>query len=263
MVIVASPASEQLKFRGRSAPHDHHIVTALARRHLVRAPLGARLPRCQIDRRPVVDSSTRHATLVLADISGYTRFLAAVGAAHQAQLEQGETPAAYPLMTTLLDAIVQNLVPPFALAKLEGDAVFGFADDGTLSMRGGAVTACIQGCYASFREHLRRTEEALTCSCDACIAVSSLDLKFVLHHGSYVAQSIAGNAELLGPDVTTAHQMLKNDVVATTGWHAYALVTLAAASYLEIPTQDGTGFDLEYEHSGPISAVVLPLGAAG
>jgi hypothetical protein len=88
-------------------------------------------------------------------------------------------------------------------------------------------------------------------------------LKFVLHHGSYVAQTIAGNAELLGPDVTAAHQMLKNEVVRTTGWHAYALVTLAAASYLEIPAEDGTGFDLEYEHSGPISAVVLPLGAAG
>jgi len=211
----------------------------------------------------VADSSAHQATFVLADISGYTRFLAAAGAAHRAQLQQGETPAAYPLMTTLLDAMVQNLVPPFALAKLEGDAVFGFADDGTLAMRDGAVTACLEGCYASFREHLRRTEEALTCSCDACMSVSSLELKFVLHHGSYIAQSIAGNAELLGPDVTTAHQMLKNEVVRTTGWHAYALVSTAAANYLEVPVEDGLGLDLEYEHSGRISAVVFPLGAAG
>jgi len=58
------------------------------------------------------------ATLILADISGYTRFLSAVGTAHQAQLEQGDTPAAYPLMTTLLDTIVQDLVPPFVLSKL-------------------------------------------------------------------------------------------------------------------------------------------------
>ena len=31
-------------------------------------------------------------------------------------------------------------------------------------------------------------------------------------------EAIAGNEELLGPDVTTAHRMLKNDVVAATGW---------------------------------------------
>ena len=211
----------------------------------------------------MADSSAHQATLVLADISGYTRFLAAVGAAHRAQLEQGETPAAYPLMTTLLDAMVQNLVPPFALAKLEGDAVFGFADDGSLAMRGGAVRACLEGCYASFREHLRRTEEALTCTCDACMSISSLAYIIFGQYFVSFAQSIAGNAELLGPDVTTAHQMLKNEVVRTTGWHAYALVSTAAASYLEVPVEDALELDLEYEHSGRIGAVVFPLGEAG
>jgi hypothetical protein len=210
----------------------------------------------------MVDSSTHSATLVLADISGYTRFLAAVGSAHQEQLEQGQAPAAYPLMTTLLDGIVQNLVPPFVLAKLEGDAVFGFADDGTLAIRGPAMTDCLHRCYASFREHLQRTEEALTCSCDACISVSSLDLKFVLHHGSYVAQSIAGNAELLGPDVTMAHQMLKNDVIETTGWHAYALMSVAAADYLQVSVGGGIEHDLEYEHSGRLGSVIFPLGVS-
>lgn len=199
------------------------------------------------------------ATLVLADISGYTRFLEAVGTAHAALLDQGETPAAYPLMTTLLDAIVLSLVPPFTLAKLEGDAVFAYADDGTLGIQGDAVIACLGDCYASFREHLRRTEEALTCSCDACVSVSNLDLKFVLHHGSYIAQTIAGNTELLGPDVTTAHRMLKNDVVATTGWRAYALISAAAAGYLGVPVDDRKGIDLEYEHIGRISASVIPL----
>lgn len=209
----------------------------------------------------MADSITTQATLILADISGYTRFLANVGTAHRAQLEQGETPAAYPLMTTLLDSIVGSLVPPFVLAKLEGDAVFGFADDGTLAIRGGAVTACLSGCYASFRGHLRRTEEALTCSCDACISVSNLDLKFVLHQGSYVGQTIAGSKELLGPDVTTAHLMLKNDVVATTGWRAYALLSAAAVGYLGVSAEGGTDLVLEYEHVGPVNALAFPLGA--
>jgi hypothetical protein len=55
------------------------------------------------------------ATFILADISGYTAFLGNLGTAHSAQLERGDTPAAYPLMTTLLDSIVESLTPPFVL----------------------------------------------------------------------------------------------------------------------------------------------------
>jgi hypothetical protein len=205
-----------------------------------------------------VQRATR-ATLILADISGYTGFLAAVGTAHREQLDLGETPPAYPLMTTLLDAIVGSLTPTFALAKLEGDAVFAYADDGDLNIRGSELLACVQGCYARFREHLAMTENALTCDCHACSSGARLDLKFVIHHGSYIAQTIAGSTELLGPDVTVAHQMLKNDVVTLTGWQAYALLSEAAVEYLEVPREHGTAIDLRYEHSGPMAGLVLPL----
>ena len=209
---------------------------------------------------PLVQQRAKRATLVLADISGYTGFLAAVGTAHRLELEQGELPPAYPLMTTFLDAIVQSLTPPFVLAKLEGDAVFAYADDDDLVIRGDEVTACLRACYAGFREHLRRTEDGLTCTCDACSSGARLDLKFIIHHGSYVAQTIAGQSELLGPDVTAAHLMLKNDVVAATGWRAYALLSTAAVDHLGVPDDGGVPLELEYEHIGQISALVLPLG---
>ncbi len=206
------------------------------------------------------DRRANSATLILADISGYTAFLSAVGSAHQVQLEQGDLPPAYPLMKTFLDAIVDSLAPPFTLAKLEGDAVFAYADDADLPIRGDAVTACLRGCYASFREHLQRTEDGLTCTCDACSSGARLDLKFILHHGSYAAQTIAGSPELLGPDVTTAHRMMKNDVVALTGWPAYALLSAAAVEYLGVSGEGGQTIELEYEHVGRMSALVLPLG---
>lgn len=199
------------------------------------------------------------ATFVLADISGYTAFLTAVGVAHREQLEGGQTPAAYPLMTSLLDAIVANLAPPFVLAKLEGDAVFAYADDEALLIRGDQVRACLAACYLSFREHLKRTEGALTCSCEACVTVTRLDLKFTLHHGSYIAQAIAGSMELLGPDVTTAHRMLKNDVVAMTGWPAYALLSAAAAQHLDVSDEAGRWLEFEYEHVGRMRALAIPL----
>jgi hypothetical protein len=31
----------------------------------------------------------------------------------------------------------------------------------------------------------------------ACLSIGELELKFVLHHGSYIVQSIAGHRELL------------------------------------------------------------------
>lgn len=201
----------------------------------------------------------RRATFILADISGYTRFLADVGAAHRADLERGEMPAAYPLMTTLLDSIVESLVPPFELAKLEGDAVFAYADEDSLGMRGQAVIDCLMSCYSRFRAHVAETEAALTCSCDACVSVSGLDLKYVLHHGNYVLQTIARNSELLGPDVTTAHRMLKNEAIEKTGWQAYALLSAAAVEELQVPRGRGRELTLQYEHTDPVPALVLPL----
>jgi hypothetical protein len=76
-------------------------------------------------------------TLLLADISGYTAFLQAVAGAHASDMAAGSfVPKAYPLLTSLLDGIVEQIVPPFILSKLEGDAVFAFAPQGELGVRG-------------------------------------------------------------------------------------------------------------------------------
>jgi hypothetical protein len=205
-------------------------------------------------------------TLLLADISGYTAFLEAVGAAHGAEMaESSVVPEAYPLMTTLLDGIVGRLVPPFTLSKTEGDAVFAFASDADFRLRGEAILGCIDSCYRSFRGRVRAMEEALTCGCDACSLGIKLDLKFVMHHGGYVVQAIAGRHELLGPDVNAVHRLLKNHASVVVGERAYALLTSAAATQLEVPVERGLWVTEEYEHLAPIEAVVftVPIGAEG
>jgi hypothetical protein len=211
-------------------------------------------------------TGAQRGTLLLADISGYTAFLEAVGAAHEAEMvASGVVPAAYPLMTTLLDGIVGRLVPPFTLSKTEGDAVFTFAADGDFRLRGEAILACIDSCYRSFRGQVRAMEEALTCGCDACTRGIRLDLKFVMHHGGYVVQAIAGRHELLGPDVNAVHRLLKNHAAEAVGDGAYALLTSAAATQLEVPVERGVWLTEEYEHLAPIEAVVftVPIGAEG
>ena len=66
-------------------------------------------------------SEAGRGTLLLADISGYTAFLQAVAEAHAADMAAGTfVPKAYPLLTSLIDGIVERIAPPFVLSKLEG-----------------------------------------------------------------------------------------------------------------------------------------------
>lgn len=199
-------------------------------------------------------------TLLLADITGYTAFLQTVGKAHAADMAAGTfVPKAYPLLTTLIDGIVEQVSPPFVLSKLEGDAVFAFGPDGTLNVRGQAVVDCLNACYEAYRARLGEAKEVMTCTCDACLSIGGLELKFVLHHGEYIVQSVAGHQELLGPDVTISHLLLKNHAADLVGRSAYALVTDPAATKLDIPLVGALPITEEYEHYPPVRASVLAL----
>lgn len=197
---------------------------------------------------------------LLADISGYTVFLQQVAHAHGEQMAAlPEVPAAYPLMTSLLDGIVERLVPPFRLCKLEGDAVFAYAPDDGFELRDGSVLACMRHCYAAYRERRDKTENLMLCDCEACSLLHELDLKFVLHHGNYVVQSIAGREEILGPDVTMVHLLLKNNVKVKIGRAAYALLTESATQYLEIALEESVPHTEHYEHYPAIQSYVFTL----
>lgn len=197
-------------------------------------------------------------TLLLADISGYTAFLQAVAGAHAADMASGAfVPEAYPLLTSLLDGIVDRIAPPFVLSKLEGDAVFAHARADEAGVRGRAVVDCLTGCYAAYRARLAEATDLMICSCDACASIGGLELKFVLHHGEYVVQSVAGHRELVGPDVTITHLLLKNHVHDLVGRVPYALVTDAAVDELDVPLERALEVTEHYEHYAPVRGRVL------
>jgi hypothetical protein len=199
-------------------------------------------------------------TLLLADITGYTAFLQAVAGAHAADMAAGTfVPKAYPLLTSLLDGIVERIAPPFVLSKLEGDAVFAFAPEGRLGIRGQSVVDCLTACYGAFRARLDEAGELMACTCDACLSIGGLELKFVLHHGEYIVQPVAGHQELLGPDVTISHLLLKNHVADLIGRSPYALVTESAAAHLDVPLERALPITEQYEHFPPVRASVLML----
>jgi Protein of unknown function (DUF2652) len=199
-------------------------------------------------------------TLLLADISGYTAFLQAVAEAHAADLTAGTfVPEAYPLLMSLLDGIVERVAPPFVLSEVEGDAVFAVAAQEDLELRGPSILTFLAGCYDEFRARLEAARNLMLCTCDACSSIGGLELKFVMHHGDYIVQSIAGHQRVLGPDVTAAHLLLKNHVRDVIGRAGYLLLTESAATHLEVPLDHAHVIAEEYEHYATIRGYVLTL----
>ncbi|MCJ7780087.1 MAG: DUF2652 domain-containing protein [Acidimicrobiia bacterium] len=199
-------------------------------------------------------------TIVLADISGYTMFLEGVRQEHANDaFADGQIPYAYGLMSKLLGGIAERIDPPFTLVKFEGDAVFAVGEDG-VGPKGSALVGCITDCYGDFMRRLDEAGLTWTCSCNACEVKKSLDLKFVLHHGTYIVQSIGTHVEVLGPDITAAHRLLKNAAAGRIGSPAYALFTEAAEAALDLDLDDGIRFTEPIEGAQPISTVVIPLG---
>ena len=160
-------------------------------------------------------STAQPACFLIADISGYTGYLADVELDH-----------AQDILADLIGAVVTALRPTFRLAKLEGDAAFTWAPGAAIG--GSMLLDTIERCYFGFRRRRRDVRQATTCDCNACSRIPDLDLKFVVHNGEAIIQKVAGRQELLGSDVVVVHRLLKNDVVETLGIEAYALLTQAS-----------------------------------
>src|SRR3954454_18398868 len=157
-------------------------------------------------------SQPEPACLIIANISGYTGFLAG------AELDHAQD-----ILADLMATVVGSLRPTFKLAKLEGDAAFVYTI--TPAVDAAQLQDVIERCYFGFRRRLRDVRQASTCECNACVLVPNLDLKVVAHHGQVIRQRIASSEELVGSDVIVVHRLLKNHVEASTGFSAYALYT--------------------------------------
>src|SRR5216117_3157953 len=138
--------------------------------------------------------------LILADISGFTAFVAGT------ELEHGA------LVTgVLLEAVMRRLSPPLEIQELEGDAVFAIGADGALP-DGSVLPALLADAFAVFKEEQRKLAGDDSCSCRACSDIPRLDLKLVVHHGHFVSYPhlgevpcfVAGLEPLARPDLAAA-----------------------------------------------------------
>src|SRR5689334_11225969 len=134
--------------------------------------------------------------LLLADISGYTSYLAGVELDHA----QG-------ILSDLLEIIVGRLRSLMTIGKLEGDAVFAYVNEAQVG-RGETLLELVEATYFEFRDRRENIKRRTTCTCNACRAIPNLDLKFITHYGDYMIQNIAGISELVGSDVNLVHRLL-------------------------------------------------------
>ncbi|MGH2490625.1 MAG: DUF2652 domain-containing protein, partial [Candidatus Limnocylindria bacterium] len=68
------------------------------------------------------------------------------------------------------------------------------------------------------------------CVCNACDSGKDLQLKYIVHSGAFVEQSVAGLVQLFGHDVNLALRLLENGIPAK----HYIFVTDAAAALVTL-----------------------------
>jgi len=196
-------------------------------------------------------SSEQQAFLCVADITGYTGYLNA------SELEHARG-----TLTDLLEVLVDHAGPPLRISKLEGDAVFSYAFENAFT-DGRTFLDLIESTYVAFSRAIDSMVLNNTCQCNACANVSSLDLKFVIHFGSFVVQKVGTYDELLGPAVNLVHRLLKNTVAERLDISAYCLYTESAWQRLGLEgVTDLVPHDEDVADFGVISTYVQDLADA-
>src|SRR3989338_8356278 len=151
---------------------------------------------------------TQTGHLVLADISGYTAFVAETELEHSREI-----------LNELLETLVRGLARHLRIGQIEGDAIFALGE--TMPEDPEAWLADI---FIRFHRHLNAIKRVSTCPCRACVSVGGLTLKFICHYGEYMPQSFLGKETFVGNAVNQVHRLLKNTVPS----HEYVLVTTEA-----------------------------------
>ncbi len=185
----------------------------------------------------------------IADITGYTRFLAG-----------SELDHAKEILDALFDSILKNIEPPLVVSNTQGDAIICYAPDRDF-IQPQTLLDTMESMYFDFRRRLNLMDINTNCECNACVNMAALDLKIFLHHGDYLVQEIGDRTDLQGADVIMAHRLMKNTVREATGLTGYGLLTEPALEAMGIEwVAEGMLEHLEhYEHLGEVRVFIYDL----
>lgn len=193
-----------------------------------------------------MDATLERGFIVLADLSGFTTFVAETEVRHGAEV-----------VAALLDTVIRRLSPPLEIEEIEGDAVFAVGRD-RVSVAEPTIVPLVEQAYVAFRERRRQIRLSTRCTCRACRSIDDLDLKFVVHYGEFAPQRIGRREKPAGPAIILAHRLLKATVAGT---HAWLLLTHPAHERAGLGAGD-PGFERRQLDCGPLGVIdihVAPL----
>jgi hypothetical protein len=154
-----------------------------------------------------VQATERQLVVILADISGYTRFMLE----NQTAAVHGQL-----CITSLIETMLREVDIPLQLQEIEGDALFLYAahpgDEAGWQDVLGQVRTKLPRFFQVFFEGLVPAQEATPCGCAICRNIHELKLKVIVHVGRAVFHEIAGRPQISGADVILAHRLLKNSL---------------------------------------------------
>ena len=144
--------------------------------------------------------------LVLADISGYTKFVKM----HTMSLLHAEM-----IITELLEAVIDQAKYPLTLIELEGDAAFLCAELGENEREAARdILRQVNEFFGVFTEKELHLISCDSCMCEACRNIEKLKLKAIVHCGDVAVNQVRQFERLAGEDVILVHRLLKNSVPA-------------------------------------------------
>jgi hypothetical protein len=196
--------------------------------------------------------NTQEMFFVIADISGYTKFMLT---------SRTEITHSQGIISDLLNAVIAQVEIPLTIAKFEGDAIFMYAakegnhDWQTVkNMLGNKLFAFIE----AFDKKLQQLAESNICHCQACLGMGKLKLKVVTHYGQALRYEISGHTELSGVDVIIVHRLLKNHLPV----NKYVLLSDCAQQQLKIEREWQKTVESYPEDIGAIKVYWLALESA-
>jgi len=160
--------------------------------------------------------------LFITDITGYTHFLT-----------QSELDHAKEILDALFNSILEHLHPPMVISGTQGDAIICYFPENAFNQPQSIIEG-MENIYYDFQRQLSLMKLNSTCTCKACVNMSSLDLKVFLHYGQYMLQQIGERWDLQGADIILIHRLMKNSVKEKFGLTGYGLITEAAVRAMGI-----------------------------
>ena len=139
------------------------------------------------------------------------------------------------IITELTKTIIKQVEIPFEVSKLEGDAIFMYAikpESQSWEVMSKTIGNKILRFLDIFSEKVKELSKYNLCGCTACINVSNLKLKLVLHSGRAIIYQLGKFEELSGVDIILVHRLLKNSIES----NEYVLMTETAFNEIIFPS---------------------------